>query len=88
MTAKGASTTLVAKRLSALRIGLAALDNAWNQAPHPYSRENLEEARGVLAGLLPSVEAAYSQSKPGTPQRTLLKRRLRALNLALRAIDG
>jgi len=88
MAEKGASTALVAKRLKALRTGLDMLEHAWDHAPHRYTRGDLEEARGVLAGLLPSVEAIYARSKPGTPQRTLLERRIRALNLALQAIDG
>lgn len=88
MTEKGASTSLVAKRLHALRVGLAMLESVWLERPCRYTGEDLEAARGILAGLLPSVEAIYAQSKPGTPQRTLLERRIRALNLALEAIDG
>lgn len=58
MTQKGANTTLVKKRLNAVCVGLAVLENIWNQESHQYSQEELAEARNVLAGLLPSIERA------------------------------
>jgi hypothetical protein len=87
MTEKGGNTTLVKKRLKALTIGLAMLENVWIQMPHPYTQEELADARSVLAGLLPSVEDLYAKSKAGSPQRTLLERRLKSLELAVQAID-
>lgn len=78
MTQKGANTTLVKKRLKAVCLGLAVLKNVWNQENHMYSQEELEEARNVLTGLLPSIERAYDKSKAGSPQRTLLTRRIKA----------
>ncbi|KZD51108.1 MULTISPECIES: hypothetical protein [Bacillus] len=87
MTEKGANTTLVKKRLKAVCVGLAVLENVWNQESHQYSQEELEEARNVLAGLLPSIESAYDKSKTGSPQRTLLTRRIKALELSIQAID-
>lgn len=88
MTASGSSTTLVAKRLAAVQTGLAALENAWHQVPHYYGKEELAEARQVLKGLLPTVESSYDKAKAGSPQRTLLERRIQALKQALKAIDG
>ena len=87
MTEKGANTTLVKKRLKAVCIGLAMLENVWNQSPHHYTDEDLAVARNVLAGLLPSIENIYLKSKVGSPQRTLLERRIKALKLAVQAID-
>jgi len=87
MTEKGSNTTLIKKRLMALQVGLAILEDAWNQKPHHYIREDLAEARDVLNGLFPSLESIYTKSKVGSPQRTLLERRIRALKLAVRAID-
>ena len=84
---KGANTTLIEKRLIALRIGLAVLDNVWNQKPHHYTQGDLAEARNVLTGLFPSIQDIYAKSKTGSPQRTLLGRRIRALELAVQAID-
>jgi hypothetical protein len=87
MTDKGVNTTLVSKRLQALRIGLAVLEQDWNEKPHPYTHEDLAEARILLAGLLPSIEGFYVKSKPGSPQKTLLERRIKSLELALQAMD-
>ena len=55
--------------------------------PHHYTQEDLAEARTVLTGLLPSIENIYAKSKVGSPQRTLLERRIKALELAVQAID-
>lgn len=88
MTEKGASTTLVEKRLRALYTGLAVLENVWHQEPHHYTPEELAEARAVLAGLLPSIQSIYARSKEGSPQRTLLERRIKALERAVQAIDN
>ncbi|MFS0781220.1 hypothetical protein [Bacillus sp. 1P06AnD] len=87
MTQKGVNTTLVKKRLKAVCVGLAMLEDVWNQSPSSYTREDVTEARHVLAGLLPSIETSYSKSKAGSPQRTLLERRIKALELAIQAID-
>ncbi|PHB11495.1 hypothetical protein COE80_30975 [Bacillus pseudomycoides] len=88
MTQKGTNTTLVKKRLKAVCIGLAMLENVWNQRPHHYTQEELTEARNVLTGLLPSIENIYDTSKAGSPQRTLLERRIKALKLAIQVIDN
>ncbi|MET3575602.1 hypothetical protein ACFFIY_06090 [Bhargavaea ullalensis] len=87
MARKGANTKLIEKRLSAMRIGLAVLENAWYQRPVQYSSEELADSHKTLAGLLPSVEEIYEKSKEGSPQRTLLERRIRSIELALGAMD-
>ncbi|MBU5218371.1 hypothetical protein KQI67_16915 [Bacillus albus] len=87
MTQKGANTTLVKKRLKAVCVGLAVLENIWNQESHQYNHEELAEARNILTCLLPSIEKAYDKSKAGSPQRTLLTRRIKALELSIQAID-
>jgi len=87
MTQSGANTTLVQKRLRAVGIGLAVLENLWHQKPHSYIPDELNEAREALVGLTPSVEKSYAKSKAGSPQKTLLARRLKALELAVQAMD-
>lgn len=87
MTQKDANTTLIKKRLKASYIGLALLENAWNQKAHDYSQEDLAEARNVLTGLFPSIENSFAKLKAGSPQRTLLEKRIKALKLAVQAID-
>ena len=88
MTQKGANTTLVKKRLKAICIGLAMLENVWNQRTYHYTQEYIAEARNVLTDLLPSIENIYDKSKAGSPQRTLLERRIKALKLAIQGIDN
>lgn len=88
MSAKGANTTLIARRLKALRIGLAMLEQLWHQETHAYTQEERAEARDVLMGLFPSMENIYAKSEVGSPQRTLLERRMRALRLAVAAMKG
>lgn len=87
MTQKGANTTLVKKRLKAVNIGLATIEQVWNQKPHPYTQDDLAEALNVLIGLTPSVEISFAKSKDGSPQRTLLERRLKALELVVQALN-
>ncbi|PEV10796.1 hypothetical protein CN417_10640 [Bacillus thuringiensis] len=88
MTQKGSNTTtLVKKRLKAASIGLAMLESVWKQETHHYTQEDLAEARNVLIGLLPSIEKIYVKSKLGSPQRTLLERRIKSLELSIQAID-
>lgn len=87
MTQRGVNTTLVKKRLKAVSIGLAMLENVWNQRPHSYTQPDLAEAHNVLVGLLPTIEHSYGKSKVGSPQRTLLERRIKALELAIQAIE-
>lgn len=87
MTHNGANTTLVKKRLQALYVGLAVLDNVWKQQSQHYTQDELAEARHVITGLFPSIQTIYAKLKAGSPQRTLLERRIKALELAVQAID-
>ncbi|MBM7620092.1 hypothetical protein JOC95_001944 [Bacillus tianshenii] len=87
MSLQGSNTTLLTKRLKALQVGLAMLETAWNQTPHPYTDEEIAEARLVLTGLFPSLHNSFDKAKPGSPQRTLLERRIRAMELADEAMN-
>jgi len=87
MVQKGSNTTLIEKRLKALQIGLAILESVWNRKSYDYTNEELVKGRNVLIGLLPSIEKIYAKSKEGSPQRTLLERRIKSLELAVQAID-
>ncbi|GGO08375.1 hypothetical protein [Saccharibacillus kuerlensis] len=87
MSRKGASLTLIEKRLRGLRIGLAVLEETWNGTVCPYGQEEMKEAREMLKSLLPSVESSLAKSKAGSPQRTLIERRMTALKLAVDGID-
>lgn len=87
MTMKGANITLTTKRLKALYIGLATLEYVWNKRSHQYNQEEIEAARNVLAGLFPSIKSSYDKAREGSPQKTLLQRRIKSLELAIQAID-
>jgi len=87
MTQKGAYTTLITKRLNALTIGLALIEYVWKQTPCHYSLEELTQSHQILIELLPSLVDIYAKSKDGSPQRTLLERRIKALELAVQAIE-
>lgn len=62
MTEKGANTTLIKKRLKALYVGLAILENVWNQKPHNYIREDLAEAHNILCDLFPSIALLFGRA--------------------------
>ncbi|UQZ36422.1 hypothetical protein C2I18_24550 [Paenibacillus sp. PK3_47] len=86
MTRNGANTTLVNKRLQAVQVSLAVLQKVWEQVQHSYTPSDLAKARKVITDLLPSVESSYAKSKAGSPQKTLLERRIKALELAVQAM--
>ena len=83
MMKKGASTTLVSKRLHATEISLALLEYRWDSKPFYSTREDIVAAREVLDGLMPSLQSMYVKSKPGSPQKTLLERRIKAFELSI-----
>lgn len=87
MKGKGASTSLIEKRLQAFYIGLATLETLWHEKLNSYSKEEMAEARDVLAGLLPSIKSMHTKAKPGSSQWTLLERRVTSIELAIEAID-
>jgi hypothetical protein len=89
MARKGASTTLIERRLDALQIGLAALTRAPRQDDGRLnSTQDLARARNVLAGLLLAVKSACAKAGGGSPQQTLAARRARALEFAIQTIDA
>lgn len=87
MAQKGSNTTLIKKRLHALQVGLAVLESNWDQRPCNYNREELAEARNVLIGLLPSLQKMLEKAKAGSPQKTLIERRIKAFEMAVAAIE-
>lgn len=87
MNEKDSNTTLLIKRLKALQVGLDVLEKVWDLSPYEHTREDLAVARVTLAGLLPSIENIYAKAKAGSPQKTLLERRIKSLKLAVQAIE-
>ncbi|WP_434752993.1 hypothetical protein [Paenibacillus amylolyticus] len=94
MTEKGANTSLLEKRLQGLCVGLEALEQFWNSSTEqPKMTEELlakidfTEARHVVNDLLISLERMKEKAAAGTPQHTLLERRILAFHLAVQAMD-
>lgn len=88
MEEKGANTTLIKKRLDGFKIGLAVLENRWYKTSMDYSNEELDEARRILRGLLPSLEKIHMKQAEGSSQKTLLRRRIQSLNEAVFEIEN
>lgn len=82
MMQKGTNTTLLEKRLNALKIGLAVLEKEWFDKPHAYNGQSLEIARGILIGIIHSIKETEGKIASGTPQSTLIQRRVKAIELA------
>lgn len=80
---KGASTALAERRLRAYRLGFAVLFADASS----YSIDELKEGNAVLSDLIPSLERSYAKLAQGSPQRTLLERRISSMRVAIRAID-
>src|SRR5690606_34905481 len=87
MSQKGVNTTLVKKRLNGIKIGLAILEYFWEQKPLDYTKDDVTEARHIPSGLLPAIQNTYAKLKAGSPQRTLLERRIKSLEIAIQGID-
>jgi len=87
MEAKGANLTLIAKRRSAVRIGVESLDSEWHGGVFPYPHETIVIAKEVLRDCLPSIEAQLAKARKGSAQHTLNERRLDALNLAIASLE-
>ena len=87
MDQKGANITLIEKRLQAFKYGLAALEHVWNEKPIQVSLDEMTASRQILVGLLPSIRDQYAKSKTGSPQQTLLERRIKSFEMAVQAMD-
>jgi hypothetical protein len=87
MTQKGANTSLLVKRLKALSISLIVLENEGKHLSTLFSHSELAETRSILINLLISIEHIYQKSKLGSSQRTLLEKRILAMNLVIQMID-
>ena len=87
MEEKGANTTLVRKRLGAIKTGLGILEYLFDGKPQACSYEELLEAKTLMEEMLPSIRSQLNTSKAGGPQRTLLDRRVSSLEQAVQAIE-
>lgn len=80
------SSRLAAGRLRALSSGLEGLECVWNGEAFQGNREEIIRDREVLANLIPSIREIGKRFPEGSPQHTLIRRRVRALELAIQAL--
>ena len=86
MKEKGTNITLISKRLKAFYIGLSILESMINDKSVNYNTDEMKDACEILMSLLPSIKTIYYKSKIGSPQRTLLERRIRAFEIVIEKI--
>jgi hypothetical protein len=85
--AKGSSTTLIEKRLHAVKLGLESIQALWRGEPFDYNKAAILSSKQVLEHIIPSIEQQLARAKAGSPQKTLNERRLTALQLAIESLD-
>lgn len=88
VTEKGSNTTLVKKRLNAVKIGLESIKGTWNGEDFSYNEEIILTSKEALQGILPSIEKQIVKAKEGSSQKTLNERRLTALKLAIESLEN
>ncbi|SDN09251.1 hypothetical protein SAMN04488137_3483 [Fictibacillus solisalsi] len=87
MTENHSNTTLVKKRRDAVKIGLDSLENAWHGTEFSYDEEAIRSAKLNLQSLLPSIQKQYVKAKEGSAQKTIIERRITAIELAIEALE-
>ncbi|AKI92339.1 hypothetical protein ACMX8W_10270 [Bacillus subtilis] len=87
-TEKGSNTSLVKKRLNAVKIGLESLKGTWNGEDFCYEQEIILTHKEVLQDIIPSIEKQIAKAKEGSSQKTLNERRLTALKLAIESLES
>lgn len=88
MSEKSSNTTLVQKRRQAVEIGMKSLRNVWGAEDFSYNEEMILSSKETLQELLPSVKTQLSKAKTGSSQKTLLERRVTAIELAIESLDN
>lgn len=87
MQEKGAGTTLVEKRLAALKAGLCCLNRQWYGTPCEIQAAVLKTSLLSLRDILTAVDKELGKARAGSPQKTLLQRRSMALTASLQAVE-
>lgn len=88
MTEKGSNTTLVKKRLTAVKIGLESLKGTWFGEDFCYNEDIILTSKNVLQSMIPSIEKQIAKAKEGSSQKTLNERRLIAIKLAIESLEN
>ena len=87
MSQKDANTILIEKRLNALRVAFAILDKRWHLGIGDYPQVDLLETKQLIKRMIQPIKAISMKNRLGPSQKTLIERRIRALELAVQAIE-
>ncbi len=87
MTKKGANTQLLTKRLKVLSTSLEILAMNGQTPSDLYSFGELRDIREGLVDLLISIKRINENLRLGSSQKTLLEKRISAMNLVIQMID-
>lgn len=69
MSEKGAHTTLVKKRQSAVAVGLESLRGKWHGAEFPYDNDVISSSQEVLKAIVPSIERQIERAQDSSSQK-------------------
>lgn len=84
---QGASTTLVQKRVLAVHVGLASLENDWFKRDFMFDEATIEASRDALRIIASAVERQTTSAHRHSSQKTLMDRRRKALELAIQSLN-
>jgi hypothetical protein len=87
MKEQGSSTTLVRKRLLAIQVGLASLENDWFTQDFMCDEATIEASRDTLRRIASAVERQTTSAHRHSSQKTLIDRRRKALELAIQSLN-
>lgn len=84
---QGSSTTLLRKRLLAVHVGLASLENDWFTQDFMCDEATIEASLDTLRRIASAVERQTTSAHRRSSQETLLDRRGAALALAIQSLS-
>jgi predicted RNase H-like nuclease (RuvC/YqgF family) len=87
MKEQGSSTTLVRKRLLAIQVGLASLENDWFTQDFMFDEATIEASLETLKRIASAVERQTTSAHRHSSQKTLIDRRRKALELAIQSLN-
>jgi predicted trehalose synthase len=87
MQDQGSSTTLVRKRLLAVHVGLASLENDWFTQDFMFDEATIEASLETLKRIASAVEKQRTSAPRHSSQETLMDRRGAALELAIQSLS-
>lgn len=84
---QGSSTTLVRKRVLAVQVGLASLENDWFKQDFMFDEATIGASLDTLKRIASAVEEQRASAHRRRSQKTLIDRRKAALELAIQSLS-